>query len=198
MLLTRLAAVLFLSSFTSPSPKQNVAITRDGRPVCGSVMLNATTVLTAAHCVDGERYAEIRCGSADVPARVVAASMDEDLALLVPILPCNEAGFTEVALSDPPLGSSVRAIGYPGGRARVSEGIVSSYEVSELGDESNPQYTHAKHLVLVSDTKIYYGNSGGGLFNANGELVGIASQLDSAGYGYWIPASSIQTFLSGI
>ena len=190
---------LLLAAF--PSPKQNIAITKDGHPVCGAVMLSENIVLTAAHCVDGEEYAEVRCGSNDMPARVVKASMDEDLAVLRFILPCDasrgfgSAAHTVLAFSDPPIGSQVHAIGYPGGNARLSRGIVSGYEVSELQME---QLIFGKHPVIISDTKIYYGNSGGGLFNPNNELVGIASQLDGAGYGYWIPVSSIHAFLDGI
>jgi S1-C subfamily serine protease len=209
----RLSLLTFLLSTFSPAPKQNIAITDEGQPVCGAVMLTNNLVLTAAHCVrsDGgafSPYVDVRCGGVDSPAKVIKASMDEDLAVLRFVLPCTEGGLTAISYSNPPLGAQVHAYGYPGGSPRLSRGIVSAYETSELADDSpsgppnssspNQSRRFAKHPVLISDTKIYFGNSGGGLFNANGELVGIASQLDSAGYGYWIPASSIHAFLDGI
>jgi serine protease Do len=194
-LISRAALVFFFAAFT-PSSKQNLAITEDGGIVCGSVLLSEHLVLTAAHCIADDAgtplvYAEVRCGSLDQPAEVMAADMAGDLALLRMLLPCDDAAQTKLAASDPLVGSEVTAIGYPRKRARVSRGIVSGYETSEIPP-------HGKHPVLVSDTKIYFGNSGGGLFNTRGELVGIASQLDQAGYGYWIPVSSIHKFLDGI
>jgi serine protease Do len=191
----RLALLSILAS-TQPSYRQNVAITDDGQPICGAVQLTENLVLTAGHCVHDKDegfadYVEVRCGSVDQPAQVVKASLDDDLAVLRFVMPCHEHKLTQLAFSNPPVGTQVHAIGYPAGHPRISSGIVSAYEVSELQSSK-------KHPVLVSDTKIYYGNSGGGLFNPNGELVGIASQLDRAGYGYWIPASSIHKFLDGI
>ncbi len=198
MRVASLLALIFLTAFTSnhPSQKQNVAITDDGEPVCGSVLLTENLVLTAAHCVrnDNDTFkdtVEVRCGSADVPARVVKASLNDDLALLRLVMPCRDAEISKLARHNPEIGTEVHAIGYPGGHARLSRGIVSAYETSLI-----PPW--ALHPVLVSDTKIYYGNSGGGLFNPDNEIVGIASQLDTAGYGYWIPASVIIRFLNGV
>lgn len=190
------AAALTLLTAAAPSPRQNFAITDEGEPICGAVKLSENLVLTAAHCVHDPdagfaRYVDVRCGGVDSPAAVIKASLDDDLAVLRFVLPCAEGQQTFLAYSDPPLGTQVHAIGYPGGHARLSRGIVSGYETSELQNA-------AKHPVLVSDTKIYFGNSGGGLFNPAGELVGIASQLDQAGYGYWIPVSSIHKFLDGV
>lgn len=193
------AAILFLFLGSLPSQKQNLALTDEGQPICGSVLLTENLVLTAAHCVrseDGsgfEEYVDIRCGSTDSPARVIKASMDQDLALLRLVSPCddNRNNISVLANANPPLGAEVHAIGYPAGHQRLSHGIVSAYETSLIQG-------FARHPVLVSDTKIYFGNSGGGLFNPANELVGIASQLDQAGFGYWIPVSSIHQFLDGI
>ena len=198
-MLFRCAFYAFVLAFI-PSQKQNVAITEDGRPVCGAVLLSDTIVLTAAHCVFDrgyeKPYADVRCGSTDQPAEVLKASLDEDLAVLRLILPCTEQEKTYVAAINAPIGSEVHAVGYPAGKPRLSRGIVSAYETSSLGGNVRHPEDYVLHPVLVSDTKIFFGNSGGGLFNRNNELVGIASQLDSAGYGYWIPASSIRRFLA--
>ncbi len=191
------ATILFLFLSTLPSQKQNLAVTDEGRPICGSVLLTENLVLTAAHCVrseDGskfEEYVDVRCGSSDAPARVIKASMDQDLALLRLVMPCSDNTISILANANPPLGAQVHAIGYPAGHQRLSHGVVSAYETSYIE-------RFAKHPVLVSDTKIYFGNSGGGLFNPANELVGIASQLDQAGYGYWIPVSTIHEFLDGV
>lgn len=185
----RLVAFLFVA--LAPSPQQNIAIVDEGLPFCGSILLSENLVLTAAHCVEDEPYVDIRCGSLDKPAAVVKADMDEDLAVLRLVIPCKEGATTTLALENPEVGTEVHAIGYPRHRPRLSRGVVSAYETSRLVD-------HATHPVLVSDTKIWFGNSGGGLFNTKGELVGIASQLDNAGYGYWIPVSSIHKFLDAL
>jgi S1-C subfamily serine protease len=80
-------------------------------------------------------------------------------------------------------------------------------EVYSLGNVSNQGLTLSKGIVslnkvlvnnkeyICSDNLISSGNSGGGLFNLNNELVGITSfTLESNPYAYSIPIESIDVF----
>ena len=72
------------------------------------------------------------------------------------------------------VGETVYAIGNTNGKGiSATKGIVSvdSEEVTMTVDGK----TERTHRVMRIDAAIYHGNSGGGLFNANGELIGITN-----------------------
>jgi len=62
-------------------------------------------------------------------------------------------------------GEPVLAIGSPVGETNVvSEGVVSKID----------------GMIILTNTEVFYGNSGGGLYNFKGELVGVASKINVA------------------
>lgn len=128
----------------------------------------------------------------------VGGSMNYDIAVLKVsgsnILKNSEARAVKVANSDLVTpGNKAIAIGNPsGGGISVSEGVVSvdSEYIDMTGaDES----TSVQFRVMRVDTAINSGNSGGGLFNKNGELIGIvnAKIIDASieNIGYAIPSN---------
>lgn len=183
-------AFLALTTAIVPSPKQNVAILgEDGSPVCGAVLLSPSVVLTAAHCADAA--VTVRCGGEDIPAEIAKRDADEDLLTLDLLFACD-APRSRVSLRDPQIGAEVRVQGYPYGRIAQSRGIVSAYEPVSL-----PPYdgqSHKERVFLKTDAGIDPGNSGGGMYDARGDLVGICS-MSRGSFGLYSPTSRIRKFL---
>lgn len=195
--------VLFtLISLSVPSIRAVPAIldADDRQPICGSVLLTPNVILTAGHCVVGQHFVPVRCGGVDIPGTVVASSLDSDLGLIRLTQSCS-APVSKLADSLPDVGTSVWAIGYPDRDLRMSHGVVSGYDIGRIiqkvaEDENSIKLrVYATHPVLISDAKVFFGNSGGGLFTDDGRLVGICSQLNRAGYGIWIPVPNIVQFI---
>lgn len=184
------AALLSLLAAIAPSPKQNIAIlSAEGSPICGAVLIAPSIVLTAAHCADAAVV--VRCGGEDIPAEVAKRDADEDLLTLELLFECS-APLSKVAAHNPEVGVSVRVQGYPYGKIAQSRGIVSAYEAVVL-----PPYDgkpHSTRIFLKTDAGIDPGNSGGGMYTSNGELVGICS-MSRGSFGLYSPASRIRKFL---
>jgi S1-C subfamily serine protease len=126
-------------------------------------------------------------------ATIVARDASKDLALLK----IDKTGLTPVVFaqsSDVKVGQWAIAIGSPlDYRNSVTEGIVSGlHRDLETGDPTSPQLTG----LLQTDAAISPGNSGGGLFNAAGELIGMPEAYISAAsgaenMGFAIPADTV-------
>lgn len=142
-------------------------------------------VLTNAHVVAGAK--EVTLTLADrrrVKAKVVGQDERTDIA----VLQVEAAGLKAVRIGDVAklrVGDPVMAVGAPFGlEMTVTAGIVSA-----------KNRTLAAQFVpfLQTDAAVNPGNSGGPLFNAKGEVVGITSQIYSksgafAGLSFAIPA----------
>ncbi len=91
------------------------------------------------------------------------------------------------------VGDVVLAIGNPRVGQSVSMGIVSA-KGRVLGAQNFGQF-------IQTDAAINHGNSGGGLFNAEGELIGINSSFfseQSTGIGFALPVSLVEFITSKI
>ncbi len=146
-------------------------------------------ILTNHHVIDGAE--EIRVELNDhrtFPAEVVGSDAPSDLAVLKISennLPVLTMGDSDRAL----VGDVVLAIGNPLGLEQtVTAGIISAKgRATGLSDGSFEDF-------LQTDAPINRGNSGGALVSANGELVGINSQILSPtggniGIGFAIPVN---------
>jgi S1-C subfamily serine protease len=127
------------------------------------VMLPSGDIVTNYHVVKaGVRYM-VGQGKKGVPATLKAGDPDKDLCLLkatgVMAKPARLGKTSELKVGDP-----VYAVGAPEGlELSLSEGIVSQLR----GGGSHP--------IIQTAVAISQGSSGGGLFNAKGELVGITT-----------------------
>jgi putative serine protease PepD len=146
-------------------------------------------ILTNNHVVSGA--SELTVTLADgktVDATVVRTDPNSDLAL---IQAQGVSGLTAAKLGDSSavkVGDEVIAIGSPGGlQGTVTTGIVSALdrEVTVAG-EQNRQSPFARsdsstvtYHAIQTDAAINQGNSGGPLFNAAGEVIGINSAIYS-------------------
>ena len=146
-------------------------------------------ILTNAHVVEGAEHVRVELNDGrEFTAKVVGVDMPSDLA----VLDVNAANLPALSLGDsssPRVGDVVLAVGNPLGVGQtVTMGILSAKgRQTEGGDASYQDF-------LQTDAPINRGNSGGALVTANGELIGITSQILSQsggniGIGFAIPAT---------
>lgn len=137
-------------------------------------------VLTNNHVVEGAEIIRVRLNDRrELEAQLVGADPRSDLALLkveAADLPTVKLG-RSAALK---VGEWVLAIGSPFGfDYSVTAGIVSAIGRS-LPNENNENYVP----FIQTDVAINPGNSGGPLFNLDGEVVGINSQIYTRSGGF--------------
>lgn len=133
-----------------------------------------------------------------IPAEIVGASVSYDLALLK-ISGCEQLKSGEYAAAqfsekeEVYAGAKVYTIGNPEGSGiSVTSGIISreseiiAINLSSL-HENDERYAN-EYRVIRTDTAVNGGNSGGGLFNSDGLLVGIVNskvisdEIENMGY----------------
>jgi len=134
-------------------------------------------VLTNAHVVADATEVTVRLtDKREFQARVIGTDKRTDVALIK----VNATGMPVVKIGDPTrlkAGEWVAAIGSPFGLENtVTAGIVSAKS------RSLPDGTYVP--FIQTDVAINPGNSGGPLFNLNGEVIGINSQIYSRSGGY--------------
>ena len=130
------------------------------------------TILTNAHVVDGAAEVVVRLRDRrEFPAKVVGMDTETDVA----VLKIDASGLPVVRIGDPgklEVGQWVAAIGSPYGLEHtVTAGIVSATSRSLPSEAYVP--------FIQTDVAVNPGNSGGPLFNLDGEVVGINSQIYS-------------------
>ncbi len=141
---------------------------------------------------DALGYPDITYGYGAVEATYVGGELTYDLAVLQvkteDLLKYNEHAVPVTIAKDYEIGSTAIAIGNPSCEGTsVTSGIVSvvSEELEMTGADDK---TKCEFRVMRIDTAINGGNSGGGLFNINGELLGIvnakvvSSNIDNIAY----------------
>lgn len=139
-----------------------------------------------------------------IPATVVGASRTYDIALLKvedsEVLKTSSARAASFETSDDVyVGEAVYAVGNPEGFGiSATQGIISKESETISVDLSSSNYVQdvKEYRVIRTDAAINGGNSGGGLFNSSGELVGIVNakaaseEIDNMGYA--LPASNVK------
>ena len=140
----------------------------------GVVIAEGGYVLTNFHVIEGgNSYQVLMPDGSKVSASVAGSDSSMDLA----VLKVNEKAETLVPVSigsslDLKIGSTVIAIGNPGGEIlanTVTQGIVSALERSSVSSDNTTRNIN----YIQHDASINSGNSGGGLFDFQGNLVGI-------------------------
>lgn len=143
-------------------------------------------IVTNNHVVEDANSVTVRLkDGTSYPAEVVGMDEQTDLAVIkidAQNLPAAELGSSD-ALQ---VGDEAIAIGNPLGElgGTVTNGIISALNREITIDGQT-------HTVLQTNAAINQGNSGGGLFNAQGQLIGIVSAKSAGtgveGLGYAIP-----------
>jgi S1-C subfamily serine protease len=139
-------------------------------------------LLTNNHVVEGANRIQVKLGASDTTyqAKVVGADPATDLALLDVEAPADQLHpLTLGHSSEMEVGDPVVAIGNPFGLDRtVTSGIVSALQ-RQIEAPDGFSITN----VIQTDAAINPGNSGGPLINADGEVIGINSQIATGGGG---------------
>jgi serine protease Do len=168
----------FFRRFGRPMPRGG-----DGGPVprgegSGFIVTPDGYVLTNAHVVEEASEVTVRTTDRrEYTAKVVGADKATDVA----VLKIDGKNLPTVKLGDPSRlrpGEWVIAIGSPFGfENSVTAGVVSATSRSMAGGSNYAPF-------IQTDVAVNPGNSGGPLFNMNGEVVGINSQIYSRTGGY--------------
>jgi serine protease Do len=169
------------------------------------------SVLTPYHVIQGARKIFLRYSDGHgTYADIHAADARSDLAVLKPLSPPREAkavrtsairtwderggkatvfrGQSVLALAHP------LALGFNDGKASASTGIIANVRrrAANLSDETRTGPLHQYANLLQTDARLAVGASGGGLFNSEGELIGLLNATaalaasETAG-GYAVP-----------
>jgi serine protease Do len=161
----------FFRRFAPPMPQGQAPREKESQSLGSGFLISADGyLLTNAHVVDRADKITVRLtDKREFKAKVVGADKRTDVALLK----IEAAGLPTVKLGEPDrlkVGEWVIAIGSPFGfDSSVTAGIVSAKGRSLPQDNFVP--------FIQTDVAINPGNSGGPLFNMNGEVVGINSQI---------------------
>ncbi len=164
----------------------------------GVIISDDGYIVTNYHVIDGANKITVtlRDGTSSYDAKLIGSDEDNDIALLK----IDATGLTAAEIgnsSDLVVGDYVIAIGNPLGTlgGTVTDGIISAL-AREVTIEN-------KNLTLLqTNAQISPGNSGGGLFNAEGKLIGIVNAKDSAteveGIAFAIPINTVSSIIKDL
>ena len=155
----------------------------------GVIISSDGYILTCAHVVDGASTITVTIGDKDYTATLVGEDTTSDIA----VIKIDADGLTPATVGNSDslkVGQSVMAVGNPLGElgGTVTGGMISALNRSVTIQGSSSVNTMS---LIQMDASVSPGNYGGGLFNMNGELVGIvnakSSSSDAEGLGFAIP-----------
>lgn len=156
-----LMAALLPTTLHAGTPAQSVVKLKfPSGGFCSGVSVSGDLVLTAEHCGFEKNVTVFFRDGTEIQANGVydpPKQNRDQVTIYRMVSPAPQS--VDVATKRPSRGDPVLSIGYPGGRYSTVEGTITS---------SSPQ-------LMFADFWILEGNSGGGLFNKDGDLVGIAS-----------------------
>ena len=163
----------------------------------GFLVSSNGAIVTNEHVVAGAKQVTVRFGEngKSLPARVVGEDASTDLAVL------DVADSAVKSIKPLTLGSSsglqvgqaAIAIGSPFGLS----GTLTSGIVSALGRDIKSPSGNTISGVVQTDAAINPGNSGGPLLDANGDVIGVNSQIatesgSNSGVGFAIPIDTVR------
>jgi S1-C subfamily serine protease len=162
----------------------------------GFVIDKAGHIVTNFHVVEGADQVQVSFSNQEtVDATIVGTDPATDLALLR--VKTSARALSPLTLGDSDrvqVGDPVVAIGNPFGLERtVTAGIVSALQRAV----TSPSGDRIDH-VIQTDAPINSGNSGGPLLNARGEVIGVNSQIQTAGgggnvgIGFAVPSNTVK------
>lgn len=160
-------------------------------------------IITNNHVVSGAQDDQVQVTLTDgriYTADVVGTDSTTDLAVIRLQDPPSDLSPAAMAEATPTVGDPVMAVGNPLGLANtVTTGIVSALDRPVSTTETGSSETVVTNAIQI-DAAVNPGNSGGPLFNAQGEVIGITSSIattssasGSIGLGFAIPITLAQT-----
>lgn len=174
-----------MGQFVTEGAGSGVIITSDGY------------VVTNNHVIEGAKKISVRLkNGGDYDATMIGRDSKTDLA----IVKINATGLQPAVYGDSDklvVGELAVAIGNPLGQlgGTVTEGIISALS-------RNIEIDGHMMALLQTSAAVNPGNSGGGLFNGHGELIGIvnakSSGSDIEGIGFAIPANLVKSIAADL
>lgn len=154
-------------------------------------------IVTAYHVIEDANKIKVTLKNGEIyEAELIGSDSDNDIA----IIKIKKDDLTSAVLGDSSklrVGETAIAIGNPLGQlgGTVTTGIISALDREiDLGDTIMN--------LLQTNAAINPGNSGGGLFNINGELIGItiakSTGSDVEGLGFAIPINDVKDIINDI
>lgn len=175
----------YMQQYTSSGAGSGVILSQDGY------------IATNYHVIDGANTITVRdYDRNEYKATLVGSDEKTDLA----VLKIEATGLSPVTFGDSSslkVGDTAIAIGNPLGElgGTVTTGIISALD-REI------QINNETMTLLQTNAAINPGNSGGGLFNENGELIGIVNAKSTGeaveGLGFAIPSNIAKTIIEDL
>lgn len=156
--------------------KYKIVTVESGNNIGAGIIIKENTIITALHNLDGDAYVYFYGDAIRTKVEVVKTSQSEDLAVLTTLTTEHVSVSTEY--KD---GQEVFVIGSPVGiRHFISYGIIGK-----------------DNFV---DANILPGHSGGGVFDTNGNLIGMMRYKfnDIHGIGVFVPVKELLEFVEGL
>lgn len=157
-------------------------------------------ILTNYHVIEGAQTVTVDLlDGTQARATVIGTDPGNDLAVIRAVLPADKIKPAAFGDSDRVrVGEPVFAIGNPFGLVfTVTSGIISGRERERSAIDGRPIRN-----VIQTDAAVNPGNSGGPLFNARGEVVGINTSIENptgqrvfVGIGFAVPSNTATRFL---
>ncbi len=181
----------------SPSAEEDDSGEIDYGAGSGIILTSNGFIATCAHVISGGEsvYVCLQDGT-EYKAQIVGKDTQTDIAILkidASNLPAATLGNSAEAV----VGETVYAVGNPLGEfiCSVSTGIISGLNRTLDLDGQN--------LTLIqTDAAVNSGNSGGGLFNSKGELIGVVNAKTKSvgveGLGFAIPIDSVKSVIADL
>lgn len=184
-----------------------IKLTPATKPFCTAVWISASSLMTAHHCVDemalGEEVAYVIERELDLSsklqrahaAKLVAVDPEHDLAILrAPGAPHHEVAALSNDSIEP--GDDTHTMGHPYANwFSYSTGTVAAVRKALMpASEDDPM---KETLWIQTTAQISPGNSGGGLFDGQGQLIGICSRSrrDGQGLNFYIHRDHLRAFI---
>ncbi|MBQ3108521.1 MAG: trypsin-like peptidase domain-containing protein [Clostridia bacterium] len=175
----------YYGDMTATGSGSGVIFTEDGYIVTNNHVIDGATAIKV-YLQDGTSY----------PAKLIGADERTDLAV-IKIDAENLIPATLGSSSDLSVGDAVIAIGNPLGElmSTVTGGWISGLNRTIMVDDYEMS-------LMQTDAAVNPGNSGGGLFNSQGELIGIVNAksmgYDVEGLGFAIPIDSALNIITDL
>jgi S1-C subfamily serine protease len=172
-----------------PSLLDNTVVVLGNNTYGSGVILENNLILTANHAALTDKVSIVTYKNKKYEGTVIKRDAKNDLALIK----FDGAEFSKIILAESTqAGQTILTIGSPCElNFSISKGIIS-HDVRMI--KSNNNFTDYIQL----NAAVNAGNSGGGVFDVDGNLVGIVVRGVSAGMGYAVPYYKIRNFLENV
>ena len=162
-------------------------------------------IVTNNHVISGAEKIEVTFSDGTiVPATLVGADPDSDLAVVKVDVTADKLHPVQLGDSNSvKVGQLAIAIGNPFGlEGTMTTGIISAVGRSLPADENSTQ-SYTIPDVIQTDAPINPGNSGGVLMDAQGQVLGVTSAIESpvranAGVGFAIPSAIVNNVVPAL